>query len=146
MSDPLLKSTFDPRLGESWVPARFAQMRCDGGMGGCRNTVARAPRIIIPATPWALDIPPRRVWTTLHYCELHAHSEAQNGKLLLAVLSDQVKAQVEAVAKAKWPHGHKPDFDRARIEWMLVTTPEYLKWLAGIEVANRTAYSGVKLL
>ena len=129
--------------GGIYVAARFAQMRCDGRMGGCTVPPARAPRLVVPPAPWRMFGPtPLRMMTTLHYCEMH------KGECTLdMLLGDKIKADFEAVAKRKWSHEHTPDFDAAFIEWVLVTTPEYRAFLESIEVASGIPQlGGVRLL
>jgi hypothetical protein len=141
MSDPLRQHDWDPRIGSVYVAARYAQMRCDGAMGGCAIPPERAPRIIVPPRPFDPALPPRRVWTTLHFCRLHqAEVTAED------ILRDrQIRADIERVAKLKWPHGFTADFDNARIEWLLVTTPEYREFLTKIEHGLQ-APQGVRLV
>lgn len=94
----------------------------------CKNTPMRAPRLVVPSqTPDAWDHPPLKMFTTLHFCELH--------KGLVAVsdlLQPNVKRDMERAAKLKRPLGFKPDFEKAFIEYVLVTTPEYRKFLAAL--------------
>lgn len=99
-----------------------AVMTCD--VVGCRRQPRRAPRIIIPSTVFELDHPALRIMTTLHYCEDH-----RGAFDLAAYWTDAIKARVEKVAKAKRPLTWKPDFEHARFELVLVTTPEYRQFL-----------------
>lgn len=147
MSDPTRRHVNDPRVGSVWISDRYAQMRCDGGMGGCGNSVARAPRIIVPPKPFLMGVSPepRRVWTTLHFCQPHVEQQERE-QLLQRLLTDQMKANVEKVAKIKWTHEYKPDFDHAYIEWVLVTTPEYRQFLSFIQLQNLQDIQGVPLL
>lgn len=137
MSDPIYRhikpDQLDTRVSEHWVPARFAQMRCDGAFG-CRNSVARAPRLQVPPKPFILGGPKNlRMMTTLHYCERHAQ-QTPPPVTAEALLRPKLIADFERIAKLKWPHDIVPDFEAAWIEWVLVTTPEYRRFLAAIEV------------
>ncbi|HEV2187516.1 MAG TPA: hypothetical protein VGR70_09925 [Stellaceae bacterium] len=143
MSDPTGRPhIIDPRVGSTFVSARFADMRCDGGMGGCKLSVARAPQIVVSPKPWIAGLSPQpiKVMTTLHFCELHKGSVT-----IEALLHDKIKAGIEARAKAKWPHEYKPDFEGAFINWILVTTPEYRKFLSKLEL-NVQFQRGVNVL
>lgn len=133
MSDPLYKHLWDPRDGSQYVPARFAQMHCDHP--GCRWSVARAPRITVCSTmaPWP-GHKPLRMLTTLHYCEMH------KGEITIHdLLTDKVKADFERVAKIKRPIEFKCDFDKAFLEFILVTTPEYRQFLRRLELPRDLA-------
>lgn len=100
-------------------------MHCD--VPGCLRLVARAPRVIVPsATPFAFGHRPMRVMTTLHYCEPHAEAQPVTAA---DILRPKLKGDIEARAKVARPDGFKPDFERASIEWVLVTTPEYKSFL-----------------
>lgn len=101
-------------------------MRCDHA--GCLREVRRAPRIVVPSrTPDAPGHAPIRIMTTLHYCEPH-RDEFQAGAYWTPLMMDRV----ERVAYRKRPYGWKPDFDRAWVELVLVTTPEYRAFLEHI--------------
>lgn len=126
-----LRREIERGAGGQYVPARFAQMRCDGMMGRCPLPPIRAPRVIVSPTPFVLGQSPKplRMMTTLHYCERH------KGEITLdALLQDKVKADFERTARLKWSHEYRPDFDTAFIEWVLVTTPEYRAFLLAIEI------------
>lgn len=160
MSTPQRRHTLAREIerGEAceYVPARFAQMRCDGAMGLCPIAPERAPRLIVPPKiPNRRPLPPRlaariaglalsagslRLMTTLHYCRRHL-SEVKIEELL----TGPRKRQLEDAARARWPHKLEPDFERAWIEWLLVTTPEYLAFLGLIEVGLRRV-GGVDIL
>ena len=107
-------------------------MRCDGAVG-CKIEPQRAPRLIVPhvVKPGLLPLRPRRMFTDLHYCEMH-RIDIDAAKLAQDLLSPQVKRDFERAAMLKWPLGYKCDFDRAYVEWVLVTTPEYRAFLAAL--------------
>lgn len=88
----------------------------------CKNTPMRAPRVVVPSTLGVIEPghQPLKMFTTMHFCEMHA------GKMKLEdLLVPKVQADFEAAAKLKRPLNFKPDFEAAFIEWVLVTTPEY---------------------
>jgi hypothetical protein len=90
----------------------------------CPNTPSRAPRLIVCSkTPFAPDHKPIKMFTTLHYCELH------KGELKAEhLLSARVVRDFEECARLKRPHGFKCDFDKAFIEFVLTGTPEYRRF------------------
>jgi hypothetical protein len=138
----LLRRELERGAGGQYVPARFAQMRCDGAMARCALPPERAPRIVVPARPFLPWGPqPLRMWTTLHYCERHKHECTVE-----TALGDRDKAQLEQIAGRKWSQEYRPDFDMARIEWILVTTPEYRKFLEKIELGIVHSRQGVPVL
>lgn len=99
---------------------------------GCKNTPMRAPRVLVPSqTPLAIEHPPLRMFTSLHYCEVHK-GEVKIGDLL----SPKVKADFEEAAKRKRPIGFKCDFEAATIEYVLITTPEYRRFQAALGVTH----------
>ena len=101
-------------------------MHCDAP--GCLRQVRRAPRIIVPSrTPLEPGHRPVRIMTTLHYCDAHAHVFDQR-----EYLTDRRKSEIENFARHRRPLRWKPDFDAARIEAVLVTTPEYRRFLSYI--------------
>lgn len=105
-------------------------MICDGNGGRCPHTPMRAPRLVVPSrlALVAPDHAPIRVMTTEHYCELH-RGEPKIGDYL----TDAVKARIEAVARRTRPVGFQCDFDKATLELVLVTTPEYRAWLQKLD-------------
>lgn len=113
-------------------PLTTRRFQCDGEVG-CPNQVMRAPRMIVPHTfkVGQLFQKPRHMFTDLHYCEIH-RARLDDKKLVQALLSPKVKADFERAAKLKWPMGYVCDFERAYIEWVLVTTPEYRAFLAAL--------------
>lgn len=125
--------------GGEYVAARYAQMRCDGNAGRCKLPPIRAPRLVVPARSriGELDYFYEPIWkfTTLHYCERH------KAECTIEALLDApspygrwtTRRDIETVAKRKWPHALVPDFDRAWLEWLLTTTPEYRRFLEIIE-------------
>ena len=155
MSDPTAKALNDPRVGNTWISDRYATMRCDGGTGGCHLAVALAPRIHIPPRPIDENAPDAlRAWTTLHYCTAHAFQllpaverSRQEKRLVELLLSDRgMRGQLEAVAKRKWPHDYRPDFDHAYLKWWRVTTPEYRQYLSKLQLDNMTRVEGAPLI
>lgn len=98
-------------------------MKCDHL--GCTIPPLRAPRLIVFSTkPFEPDHRPLRMMTTLHYCELH------KGELTVAdVLTPKIKREMEGIASRARPIGFKPDFEKAILEFVLVTTPEYRQFL-----------------
>jgi hypothetical protein len=99
-------------------------MSCDHGCD-CRNSVKYAPRILVPSA--TLLVPghlPLRMMTTLHYCEMHISAPA-----VTDFLTPALKVKFERAARQQRPIGFKCDFERARIEPVLVTTPEYRAFL-----------------
>lgn len=97
----------------------------------CINTPTRAPRVVVCSrTPGEPDHRPLKMFTTLHYCELH------KGELTLdQLLQPKVKRDFEEAARKKRPLDFKCNFDPydpaqgadggAFIEYVLTTTPEY---------------------
>ena len=116
-----------------WNSAPAIAMRCDHP--GCLAEVRRAPRICVPhrggVEPGCTPI---RIMTTLHYCERH-RAEFQAA----AYWTPALMAKVEACARAKRPALFRPDFDRAWVELVLVTTPEYRAFLADIGACDAAA-------
>lgn len=139
-----LQRELDKGAGGIYVAAGLSQMRCDGMMGNCLIPPARAPRLIVPPKPFVPEaiLAPRRVWTTLHYCERHKHELTV--EMLLG--DRKLKADLEAVCKAKWPQEYRPDFDAARIQWILVTTPEYRDFLLKLERGRQRSQAGDRVL
>lgn len=107
-------------------------MSCDHA--GCLQLVRRGPRIVIPSrTPFEPGHRPVRIMTTLHYCELH-----QGEFDVAAYLTGAQKARVEGTARLLRPASFRPDFERAFAETVLVTTPEYRKFLEHLGVNDAT--------
>ncbi len=108
-------------------------MRCDHN--GCFREVRRAPRICVPSrTPWEPGHRPVRIMTTLHYCEQH------RGEFRAASYwTDALMRKVEDCAARGRPPGFKPEFDRAWVELVLVTTPEYREFLEHIGARDAAA-------
>lgn len=100
-------------------------MRCDFTGHRCLREVRRAPRIVVPSrTPLDLGHAPLRIMTTLHFCEEHRYAFR-----LESYWTDAIKARVEATARQNRPPAFKPDFERALLEMVLVTTPEYRQFV-----------------
>lgn len=111
--------------------------------GHCKNSVARAPRLVVPSrTPEVLGHFPLKRFTTLHYCELH------KGELKVEdLLTAKLKRALEADARAERPLGFRCDFDSAVIDFVLTTTPEYRHFLhkLGHDGIMRNALGGLRL-
>lgn len=105
-------------------------MICDHRVFGfnpkCPNSVARAPRLVVPSQmPHLPGHQPLKRFTTLHYCEVH------KGELKAEdLLTSQLKRELEADARVERPLGFKCDFEKAGIDFVLCTTPEYRSFLA----------------
>jgi hypothetical protein len=99
---------------------------------GCNAVPTRGPRLIVPAKNWLLaGHKAVRMMTSLHYCELH------RGDVKVSdLLRPNVKAEMEALAKRKRPLDFRLDFEAAFIEHVLVTTPEYRKWMSGVDISK----------
>ena len=98
-------------------------LTCDGG--GCRAIPTKAPRLYCPAKVTGaanhLYDPVTLAFPGLNYCE-----PCWNTKMRLSLLlTDKVKARIEAKGKQIWPQWVKPDFDAALIEPIDVFSPEY---------------------
>jgi hypothetical protein len=96
--------------------------------GNCKNSVARAPRLVVPSqTPHLVGHRPLKRFTTLHYCEVH------KGELKVSdLLSQKLKRELEADARVDRPLGFKCDFELAGIDYVLTTTPEYRRFLQAL--------------
>ena len=98
----------------------------------CKNTPMRAPRLVVPSrTGTVASHPPLRIFTTLHYCELHT-CDIKAADLLRA----NIRRDFEAAAKKNRALDFKCNFDKASIEYVLVTTPEYRTFLASMGYAG----------
>ncbi len=108
-------------------------MICDHrGMLGlaCKHEPTRAPRLVVPSQTWlepghtAL-----KMMTTMHYCEEH------RGEVKVAdLLNGKIKRDFERLARRTRPLGFRCDFEAAFIEHVLVTTPEYRKFMSRIDI------------
>ena len=113
-------------------------MVCDHTTFRCLAEVKRAPVIVIPSvTPFEPGHRPVRIPTTLHYCEFH-----RGDFDVQAYLSDFQKRRVELTVREIRPADFKPDFDAAFAELVLVTTPEYRRFLHYIGVTKPVAHAG----
>jgi hypothetical protein len=120
--------------GGNYIPRRY-EIRCDGAVD-CDNHPNRAPRLVVPSkTPHAPKHWPVGMWTTLHFCELHA---VPSRRLLEVLLTARTKGDVETYAKRARPIDFKADFDAAFIQYFLTTTPEYRRFLIGIGAKDVT--------
>lgn len=115
-------------------------MQCDHS--GCRNSVARAPRLIVQSqTPDEPGHKPIRMFTPYHFCENHRGEVTAE-----ALLTPRVKSLFEKCAKLKRPQDFKCDFEPgdwrgidasgAAIDLVLVTTPEYREFLQALGVSG----------
>lgn len=120
----------------SAMPGMF--MSCDASLpvGACLREVRRAPRIVIPAIWSGTPQFPLRIMTTLHYCEEH-----RDAFDLATYLSGPQKARIEREARFKRGADFRPDFEKARYELVLVTTPEYREFMqhVGVQVTLANA-------
>jgi hypothetical protein len=111
-------------------------MRCDHSDLICLSEVRRAPVIVVPGkAPFDKIQAPRfrpiRIPTDLHYCEFHRGDFDVH-----QYLSDVQKARIEATARQIRSVEWKPDFDAAFADLVLVTTPEYRRFLVHIGVVR----------
>jgi hypothetical protein len=112
------------------IPAFAVRMKCDGP--NCVLDGERAPRVLVPSlTPFAEGHRPIRVMTTLHFCARH-----RDYAKLSDLLNEAMRTKIEAHAKRARPIGFKPDFERASLELVLVTTPEYREFLVHVGRAH----------
>lgn len=106
-------------------------MKCDHPMplgSVCTNSVARAPRVVVPSTkPFFPEHRPLRMFTSMHFCEIH-----KGDVNVEDLLSARVRRDFEMAARKKRPLGFKCDFEKASIEYVLVTTPEYRQFLQSL--------------
>ena len=113
------------------------RMVCDHTDFRCLADVRRAPIIVIPAKPpfdKHKNYRPIRIPTPLHYCEFH-----RGGFDVHAYLTDAQKRRVELAARQIRPHLWQPDFDAAFADLVLVTTPEYRRFLVHIGMTPAVA-------
>lgn len=103
-------------------------MRCDHTGLICLAEVRRAPIIVIPPVEM-IDRTYRaiRIPTTLHYCERH-----RGDFDVQTYLSMAQKTRIERAAKLMRPADWRPDFDAALADLVLVTCPEYRRFLVYI--------------
>jgi hypothetical protein len=96
--------------------------------GNCKNSVARAPRLVVPSqTPHLAGHRALKRFTTMHFCEAH------KGDLKIAdILSPRLKRELEADARVERPLGFKCDFEKAGFDYVLTTTPEYRRFLQAL--------------
>jgi hypothetical protein len=94
--------------------------------GNCKNSVARAPRLVVPSqTPHLAGHRALKRFTTMHFCEAH------KGDLKIAdILSPRLKRELEADVER--PLGFKCDFEKAGFDYVLTTTPEYRRFLQAL--------------
>lgn len=98
-------------------------MSCDHTTFICPREVRRAPRIVVPSRD-GLVVRPAKVMTTLHYCDLHAWDFRPE-----EYWTGDQKARLEKTLRETGRPDFRPDFERSRIEMVLVTTPEYQDFL-----------------
>lgn len=110
-------------------------MVCDHTSFRCLMEVRRAPVIVVPSqTPFAPKHRPIRIPTPLHYCEVHRGEFA-----VQTYLSDFQKRRIEDASRLMRPDGFRCDFDAAFADLVLVTTPEYRRFLKYIGVIRHAA-------
>lgn len=159
MSDPqhphLLRREQEKGAGGEYVAGRYAQMHCDSAKWlRCPLPPIRAPRLVVfPRTTLGFEpvfiATPIYKFTTLHYCERHKNECSAE-----TILDSRapwgpwtIRREIEEIAKRKWAHDLKPDFDNARLEWMLTTTPEYRRFLEMLEEGMQSdPWSGARVL
>lgn len=120
------------------TPTLYETMRCDGvsrALIGCLEPVAWGVRIHVPSrTQLAPDHAQVRMTTTLMTCHTH------KGVLKLDdVLSEKMRADIEAFAKKARPIDWKPDFEAAFIQYVDVYGDEYKRFVAIKEARVRAA-------
>lgn len=108
---------------------------CD--ITGCKFDPYRAPAIFVPHRgngklsilddEWR----PVRMFTTLHFCEPH-RAQLDQVALVQRLLTPAIKVQIETTAKKKRHADFKVDFEAAWLDWLLLSTPEYRKFLASM--------------
>ncbi len=110
-------------------------MVCDHTSFKCLMEVRRAPIIVIPSkTPFEPGHKPIRIPTPLHYCEIHRGDfEVQR------YLSGYQKRRIEDGARLIRPVYFCCDFDEAFADLVLITTPEYRRFLKYIGVIRDVA-------
>ncbi len=109
------------------------RMCCDHTGFRCLREVRRAPVIVIPARPpFATVYKPIRIYTPLHYCEWH-----RGDFKVQDYLSDAQKHRIETEARLIRMPEFKPDFDDAFCDLVLVTTPEYRRFMVHIGVVQK---------
>jgi len=100
----------------------------------CKAMPTRGARLVVPAKGlYAFVFKPLKVMSTYHFCELHI------GEIKLAdMLRPHIRQQLEAMAKGARRRGPEfvCDFDHAFIEYVLVTTPEYRRWMEQIDISK----------
>lgn len=99
-------------------------MTCDET--GCKNEGAWAPRLMVPSKFGLLiGHRPLRVMTALHYCDLH------RGTLKIEdILDGALKKRIEDHANRVRPAEWTAEFEKTRIEYVRVTTPEYRQFIS----------------
>lgn len=119
---------------QTWEPG--VMLTCDApGPVRCGMQVRRAPVLAVPSrTPLLPGHKPMVVMTTLHYCEIH-----RNAFDPVEYWTDANKKRLEDRARQTRPAGFKPDFDACQLRHVLVTTPEYRRFMAYLGVRNVAA-------
>jgi hypothetical protein len=122
-----------PRIVQDRIPT--PAMCCDHTGYRCLAEVRRAPILVIPSTtPYEPGHRPIRIPTPLHYCDMH-----RGGFEVQTYLSGEQKTRIEAAARMIRPDDFKPDFDTAFGDLVLVTTPEYRRFLVHIGSVRHAA-------
>lgn len=116
------------------MAAKYLNLNCNGKWAGlpCRNQATRAMRLIVPP----VDAPtpeyrPLRRFTDLHCCDHHIGKIGVTAEDLLR--DRNMKRDFEAAAKKSRPLDFKCDFERAFLEPVLTTTPEYRQFLQRLD-------------
>lgn len=116
------------------LATKFVNLHCDFRFlygVRCQHQATRGARLIVP--PVRMETPefvPLRRFTDLNACERHI------GNIAVApadILTPRLKRDFEDAARKIRPLGFKPDFERAYLEWVLTTTPEYRQFLQRLD-------------
>lgn len=114
------------------LPEQFQlNMHCDHK--GCLAVPTRAARIVVPALSSEPDHASIRMRTDVHTCDRHKDEFADAADHL----TPEVKRHFEMIARQSRPLGYRCDFDHAWIDFELVTTPEYRRFLAKLRFNRR---------
>lgn len=108
---------------------------CDGDPA-CKIPPKRAPKIVVCNLFKGVgQIGPQyrslTMYTAVHYCENHILA-LDEAKLAAALLTPEFKRGFEDAARKKRASDFVCDFETAKLEWELVTTPEYRRFLAAM--------------
>lgn len=117
------------------IARQGVSFKCDGDRA-CTIPPKRAPSIIVPNLFRGIgQVGPQyraiRMFTLVHYCDQHI-TVLDQAKLLDGLMTPSIKAGFEKAAKLKRASDFTCDFEQARLEWELVTTPDYRRFLAAM--------------